>query len=51
MSKVYSVLPSKKEELDNVLAFLYLNPTKSNTEHYKWIPFLVYRNKVINALE
>ena len=51
MSKVYSVLPSKREELDDVLAFLYLGPTKSDTEHYKWISFLVYCNKVINALE
>ena len=51
MSKVYSVLPSKREELDDVLAFLYLSPTKPDTEHYKRTLFLVCHNKVINALE
>ena len=51
MPKIFSVLPSKCEELDEVLAFLYLDPTKPTPEDYKRTPFLVHYNKVIEALE
>lgn len=41
MSKIYSVLPPKRENLDDVLAFLYLGPIKPTPEDYKRTPLLI----------
>ena len=41
MPRIYSVLLSKKEELDEVLAFLYLGPSKPTPDDYKRTPLLV----------
>lgn len=51
MPKIYSVLPPKCEELDEVLAFLYLGPNQPTIKEYKRTPMLVRRNKVADALE
>ena len=51
MPKIYSTLPPKCSELDEVLAFLYMGPTKPTPENFKRTPLLVRRNKVLNALE
>lgn len=51
LPKVYSVLPPPKEDLDEVLAFLYFGPTQPTPEDYKGTPFFVRQNKVIAALE
>ena len=51
MPKIYSVLPPPKEELDEVLAFIYLGPNVPTEKDYKRTPMLVRRNKVALALE
>lgn len=51
MTKVYNALPPKREELDEVLAFIYIGPTVPTPKEYKRTPFLVRRNKVAAALE
>ncbi|KAL6303490.1 hypothetical protein BKA93DRAFT_734797 [Sparassis latifolia] len=49
--KVYSVLPPKCEDLDEVLAFLYTGPAKPTPSDFQRTPFLVRRNRVAAALE
>ena len=44
-------MPPPREELDQVLAFLYLGPSQPTPEDYKGTPFLVRHNKVMEALE
>ena len=51
MPKVYKVLPPKREDLDDVLAFIYIGPVKPTTEDWKRTPFLVRHNKVKDALD
>lgn len=51
ISKVYSVLPPKHEDLDEVLACLYIGPSTPTPADYERTPFLVRRNKVASALE
>ena len=51
MTKVYNILPPKREDLDDVLAFIYIGPTAPTPKEYKRTPFLVRRNKVAAALE
>ena len=51
MPKIYSTLPPKLSEMDEVLAFLYLGPNKPTSAEFKRTPFLVRRNRVIEALE
>ncbi|KAI0038884.1 hypothetical protein FA95DRAFT_1585401 [Auriscalpium vulgare] len=51
MPKVYHVLPPKKEELDEVIAFIYIGPVKPTEKEYRRTPMLVRRNKVAKALE
>lgn len=51
MPKVYQSLPPAREELDEVLAFLYIGPNKPTEKEFKRTPFLVRRNKVAKALE
>ena len=51
MPKIYNVLPPAREELDDVLAFLYIGPNVPTYNEYKRTPMLVRRNKVAAALE
>ncbi|EKM53165.1 uncharacterized protein PHACADRAFT_99731, partial [Phanerochaete carnosa HHB-10118-sp] len=44
MPKILSVLPPKREELDDVLAFLYIGPTRPTPKDYKCTPFLIRYN-------
>ena len=50
VAKVYTALPPPREELDEVLAFIFIGPTPPTEEIYKRTPFLVRKNKVVNAL-
>jgi len=51
MPKIYKVLPPSLPELDEVLAFVYLGPTRPTEKEFKRTPLLVHRNKVAMALE
>ena len=51
MPKIYSALPPPREELDDVLAFLYIGPNAPTTKEFARTPMLVRRNKVAKALE
>jgi hypothetical protein len=51
MQKIYSVLPPPIEELDDVLAFIFIGPCQPTEEDFKRTPLLVRRNKVGKALE
>ncbi|KAI0703149.1 hypothetical protein C8Q76DRAFT_771529 [Earliella scabrosa] len=51
MPKIYQALPPSREELDEVLAFLYIGPNVPTEKEYKRTPMLVRRNKVAKALE
>ncbi|KAI0043092.1 hypothetical protein FA95DRAFT_1584233 [Auriscalpium vulgare] len=51
MPKVYHVLPPKREELDEVIAFIYIGPVRPTEKEYRRTPLLVRRNKVAKALE
>jgi hypothetical protein len=49
--KVYHALPPPKEELDDVLAFIFTGPAQPTDEDFKRSPMLVRRQKVLKALE
>ena len=51
ISKIYSVLPPPREDLDEVLAILFTGPSKPTSEDFSRTPFLVRRNAVIAALK
>jgi hypothetical protein len=51
MPKIYRALPPPVEELDQVLAFIYIGPCKPTPDDLKRTPMLVRRNKVAKALE
>ncbi|KAI0713341.1 hypothetical protein C8Q76DRAFT_620478 [Earliella scabrosa] len=51
MPKIYKPLPPAREELDDVLAFLYIGPNAPTTKKFTRTPMLVRRNKVAKALE
>lgn len=51
MPRVYKVLPPPRKDLDEVLAFVYIGPSKPTLEDYKRTPFLVRRNRVAEALK
>ncbi|KAH8084932.1 hypothetical protein BXZ70DRAFT_900271 [Cristinia sonorae] len=51
MPKVYKTLPPSKDQLDNVLAFIYIGSVKPSTEDWHRTPFLVRHNKVKAALD
>jgi hypothetical protein len=48
---VYDVLPPSKDELDEILAFIYTGPCKPTPKDFERTPLLVRRNKVAKALE
>jgi len=49
--KIYKELPPPRKELDEVLAFIFISPTKPIEKELEKIPFLVSRKKVSDALE
>ncbi|KAI0741496.1 hypothetical protein C8Q80DRAFT_1109884, partial [Daedaleopsis nitida] len=51
MPKIYRVLPPAREDLDEVLAFIYIGPNVPTHKEFKRTPMLVHRNKVKEALE
>ena len=48
---VYKVLPPSREELSEVLAFVFIDSVRPTDDKIKCTPMLVCRNKVANALE
>lgn len=50
MPQIYSVLPPPREDMDSVLAIMFIGPNQPTVEDYKRIPFLVRKNKVMHAL-
>jgi len=51
MPKIYASLPPKCEELEEVMAFIFIGPTMPTDKDFKCTPLLVRRNKVAGALE
>lgn len=49
--KVYNKLPPSRDELSEVLAFVFIGPTKPTEDLYSRTPMLVRRNNVAAALE
>ncbi|KAH8103153.1 hypothetical protein BXZ70DRAFT_999293 [Cristinia sonorae] len=50
MPKVYQILPPKMEDLDEVVAFIYIGNTLPTHEDWKRTPFLVRHRKIMDAL-
>ena len=51
MSKVYKRLPSPWEEMEEIVAFIFISPTRLTNEMHKRLPSFVRRNKVCRVLE
>ncbi|KAI0749941.1 hypothetical protein C8Q80DRAFT_1218951 [Daedaleopsis nitida] len=51
MPKIYNALPPPRDELDQVLAFLYIGPNVPTLKDFRQTPMLVRHNKVARALE
>ncbi|KAI0739528.1 hypothetical protein C8Q80DRAFT_1054204, partial [Daedaleopsis nitida] len=51
MPKIYSVLSPAREDLDEVLAFMYIGPNVPTHKEFKCTPMLVCQNKVKEALK
>ncbi|EPS95058.1 hypothetical protein FOMPIDRAFT_131116 [Fomitopsis schrenkii] len=51
VAKVYSILPPPREELDEILAVLFVGPCVPTEPDYKRTPLLVRRNVVARALK
>ncbi len=49
--KVYNILPPPRDEMEDVLAILFVGPNKPTSEDFERAPVLVRQNKVIAALE
>ena len=49
--KIYRKLPPSKEEMDEVLAFIFTGPSQPTDEDFKRCPMLVRRQKIQDALE
>ncbi|KAI0336899.1 hypothetical protein BDW22DRAFT_1340899, partial [Trametopsis cervina] len=51
MKKIYSVLPPKRADFEEVLAILFIGPTPPTPTEYKRTLLLIRRDKVWNALQ
>ncbi|TFK78573.1 hypothetical protein K466DRAFT_507092 [Polyporus arcularius HHB13444] len=51
MAKIYQALPPSRDELDEVLAFMYIGPNVPTQKEFHRTSLLVRRNKVAKALE
>ncbi|TFK48424.1 hypothetical protein OE88DRAFT_1634585 [Heliocybe sulcata] len=49
--KIYDVLPPPKQEMDEVLAFIFTGPTRPTEEEFRRTPMLVSHKRVTAALE
>ena len=49
--KIYKELPPPREDMDEVITFLFIGPTPPTPEDFKRTPFLARKNKVAKALE
>jgi len=49
--KVYKILPPPHDDLNEVLAILYIGPCKPTPDDLKRLPFFVCHNNVLQALE
>ncbi|PPQ87199.1 hypothetical protein CVT25_014754 [Psilocybe cyanescens] len=49
--KVYHKLPPSRDEMNEVLAFVFTGPAQPTEEDFKRCPMLVRRQKVVDALE
>ncbi|KZV64113.1 hypothetical protein PENSPDRAFT_588898, partial [Peniophora sp. CONT] len=50
IAKIYDILPPRREELDEVLAYLFIGPHKPTKQDHERAPMLIRRNKVWDAL-
>ncbi len=50
VSKIYSVLPPPREELDEVLAVIFTGPSKPTQEEMKRTPLLVRHRNIMDSL-
>ncbi|KZV59501.1 hypothetical protein PENSPDRAFT_595331, partial [Peniophora sp. CONT] len=51
MPKVYKALPPSKEELEEIVAFIFIGPTRPTEEMHARLPSFVRRERVRKALE
>ncbi|KAI0337024.1 hypothetical protein BDW22DRAFT_1340607, partial [Trametopsis cervina] len=51
MKKIYTVLPPKRTDFEEVLAILFIGPAPPTPTEYKRTPLLVRRDKVWDALQ
>jgi hypothetical protein len=49
-AEIYKVLPPPKDDIDEVIAFIFSGPARPDDETMRRLPLLVRRNKVILAL-
>ncbi|VDB90195.1 unnamed protein product [Peniophora sp. CBMAI 1063] len=49
--KLYQKLPPKREEFEELIAFIFIGPTKPTEDMHRRLPSFVRRNKVRAALE
>ena len=50
-SKIYAKLPPHRDDLDDVMAFVFTRPTQLTQKDLCWTPFLVQYQKVTAALQ
>ena len=50
-AKIYETLPPHRDDLDDVMAFVYTGPTRPSEADLRRTPFLVRRRKITAALE
>ncbi|KAJ6629659.1 hypothetical protein B0H10DRAFT_1776214 [Mycena sp. CBHHK59/15] len=50
-AKVHNVLPPSKTDISEVLAFVFLGPTRPTNQEFQRTPMLVRRNRVKHALD
>ena len=51
MPKVYKVLPPPREEFEEIVAFIFIGPTRPTDDMHARLPSFIRRSKVMNALD
>ncbi|KAF8576454.1 hypothetical protein K439DRAFT_1309630, partial [Ramaria rubella] len=51
MAKIYTMLPPHRDDIEEVMAFVYTGPTHPSQEDLRITPFLVRHRKITAALE
>lgn len=49
--KVYNIFPPPKDEINEILAFVFVGPARPSDEEYVRTPMLVRRQKIKDALD